>query len=107
MNDCDQLACVGGECVACTGGSSCADDWTCGPDGRCLYGAPPGNDSNDGGITDSLALVDEDEEVQGGACTCRTIGSSSTSGYFPGLLLALALAWRRRQNVVQTSPHAK
>ena len=107
VNDCDQLACVGGECVACTGGSSCADDWTCGPDGRCLYGAPPGNDSNDGGITDSLALVDEDEEVQGGACTCRTIGSSSTSGYFPGLLLALALAWRRRQNVVQTSPHAK
>ena len=65
------------------------------------------NDDNDGGITESLALVDEDEEVQGGACTCRTIGSSSTSGYFPGLLLALALAWRGRQNVVQTSPHAK
>ncbi|HVJ21587.1 MAG TPA: hypothetical protein VM686_39555 [Polyangiaceae bacterium] len=88
--DCNGLVCVNGTCEACGSGVSCASGQTCAADGRCVAGTAGGGEGG------AAALVDPDEEVQGGACTCRLGRRSSPLGWTLALgLAALALGRRR------------
>lgn len=90
--DCDGLICSNGSCEPCTAaGQSCAAGQTCAADGRCVDGTAAG-----GGEGGAAALVDPDEEVQGGACTCR-LGRSRSSFAWAFVLGLAALALGRRR----------
>jgi uncharacterized protein (TIGR03382 family) len=83
--DCGDLACLMGTCSACTA------DTDCQPDGRCI--------ADTGGVGGGYSLA-PGEEVQGGACTCETAGSTS-SGWPAALLMGMAgcaMVLRRRRS---------
>lgn len=89
--ECGELVCSGGQCVACTlGGSECGAGRKCAPDGRCVADTPgAGGSAGSTGIEPA-----EGQEVQGGACVC-TAASGSSPGALALLLLPLALSLRR------------
>jgi hypothetical protein len=86
--DCGDRVCDNGTCGPCTDDAACGDGRFCGPDGRCFAGPL-------GGQEDPVDLVDDDEDVQGGACACRAVGSRGRTPLSAALVL-LALLGRRR-----------
>jgi hypothetical protein len=90
-DECTELVCSGGQCVACTlGGSECGAGRRCAPNGRCVADTPgAGGSAGSTGIEPA-----EGQEVQGGACVC-TAASGSSPGALALLLVPLALALRR------------
>jgi hypothetical protein len=87
--DCDGLVCSAGSCEPCTS-ASCAAGQTCAADGRCVDGSASGG----GGAG---ALVDADEEVQGGACTCGLARRQPPLAWLGLAALTALLFVRRRQ----------
>ncbi len=88
--DCDGLVCVNGTCEPCGSAASCPSGQTCAADGRCVPGTEGGGEGG------AAALVDADEEVQGGACTCRLGRRSSSFAWTLALGLAVLALGRRR-----------
>ena len=67
--DCNGLVCVSGQCMSCgSNGATCASDEVCSPSGVCV-------DAN----TQPDPPTEAVDLVQGGACTCRTVGATSTA----------------------------
>lgn len=80
--DCGDLVCAGGQCVACTpGGAECGAGRRCAPNGRCI--SDTGGAAGSGGVEPVPG-----QEVQGGACTCSLPGGARSG---PSLALALLL----------------
>jgi Cys-rich repeat protein len=105
--DCGALVCVSGQCQPCTAsGATCGAGQICAPDGRCVTGTPGGTGGTtggggigDAGPTGAIGLVDDDENVQGGACTCRAAGAAPHTGglAWAGLAIGALTMTRRRQ----------
>ncbi len=87
--ECNGLVCDNGQCVTCTGDAQCGSG-ICGPDGRCT-------NANTGSAGSGPTLQPGDE-IQGGACTCRTAGHRDSNPLLLASPLALlALLLRRKR----------
>jgi hypothetical protein len=101
QTDCGKLACVNGQCVACTPGSTnCGAGLECTPQGTCVVGVGgTGGNGAGGGIPHLLP----GQRVQGGALACDVERSpSADAGGAPAASLffacaGLALHARRRR----------
>lgn len=89
--ECSTRVCDDGNCARCGGDAECADGYRCGADGRCVS-EDDASTSTDG---DPDLVLDPEDEVQGGACTCGIPGGFTAASY--GLLLWPALFWWRRR----------
>jgi len=87
--DCETRLCQGGSCVRCGNDADCDDGTRCGADGRCIGEGAASTDGDPG------LVLNPDDEVQGGACTCAVPGRAAGGGLTPLLFPALWL-WRRR-----------
>jgi hypothetical protein len=103
QTDCGQLACVGGQCLACAlGGVDCGPGLVCTPQGTCIVGV--GGSGAGGGVPN----LPPGARVQGGALACNVEESPGmVGGYARGasLLVACAsLALRSRRRRARRAP---
>jgi hypothetical protein len=101
QTDCGQLACVGGQCVACTlGSTNCGAGLECTPQGTCVVGAGGAGGNGAGG---GIPTLRPGQRVQGGALACdvlRSPGAGGDGAHAASLFFAcagLALHTRRRR----------
>lgn len=108
--DCDDLLCENGECVACSPGSAeCGPGFLCGPSGRCVEtsqtagsAGSPGSDGSAGGTANTQAgstgiQLQAGEKISGGAFRCSVQGSRQPNKLSLAGLMTFALLLMRRR----------